>query len=52
MKMQTGEILLETLPTFHLRDRTRIMKWVMTEEFTNVMRLNDTSIKLFFEAAE
>jgi hypothetical protein len=37
MKMQTGEELMKQMDALHLRDRTRIMKWMTTEEFKNVM---------------
>jgi hypothetical protein len=50
--METGEILMKTMPDLHLRDRTRIMRWTTNEEFKNIMLLNEKSIKLFFDAAD
>jgi hypothetical protein len=52
MQMQTGQKLMKAMPKLHLRDRTRVMKWITTEEFKNIMTLNEKAIKLFFDAAD
>jgi hypothetical protein len=51
-KMMTGDVLMKHLNNngkFHLRDRTRIVKDVSSEEFKNLMKLNEESTKRFFD---